>query len=373
MQCRLGVLPLWAICLALAAISAYGQEETAGGNDARHRPPPPGTVEMKGLDAQIPAGGTVQMQQRLTQPRPVASGGTGGRLVGDINGVSVYSPLGDTAAVGVVHTGFLSLNFISPLSDLGTSEYPIITVTMNVPSTAVARSTYSMGISGTLQTSSGLLTILDKPGTLTIGGSLSVSGIYPGGGTWPAGTVITIAGSGFQPKTRISTPLKTCNPTYISPTQMTIELHQAATLDNQPFQLKNPDGSQVTFYSYLRSVFVQAPTRALLTQTEPVFQQLTRTSANIGPIPALPATQFIGVALQNPSQNYVTVTLQRQNDGFTNTIVLSPFSKVMDTLSVLLGNTVSAGETVTITAPSGIQVLGLYGDDNAGTVMPFLP
>jgi hypothetical protein len=49
-------------------------------------------------------------------------------------------------------------------------------------------------------------------------------------------------------------------------------------------------------------------------------------------------------------------------------------SRVMDELSVLLGGIpVTAGDVVNVTATSGVQILGLSGDDAAGTVTPFLP
>ena len=36
-------------------------------------------------------------------------------------------------------------------------------------------------------------------------------------------------------------------------------------------------------------------------------------------------------------------------------------------------NGVGAGDVVTVTATSGVQILGLQGDENAYTITPFLP
>jgi TerC family integral membrane protein len=43
---------------------------------------------------------------------------------------------------------------------------------------------------------------------VTIGGSVSISGIVPGGGTWPIGTLVRIQGSGFGPGSKLLTNVK---------------------------------------------------------------------------------------------------------------------------------------------------------------------
>jgi hypothetical protein len=255
-------------------------------------------------------------------------------------------------------------------------DYPFMTITMDIPATTPAGSTFPLGMADAVfQSPAGPLTFTDpKPGTLTIGGSVSVRGVFPGGGTWPAGTIITVRGNGFQPATKISAKMKISNVTYISSTEMRFSLQESVTMDTQPLQLGNPDGSQVVFYSYLRGAPVSKPSRVLLQNTEPVFQALTHSLAVVGPLSANAAGQFTALAVQNPSQGPVVVTFQLQSTGVTTTVLLPSGGRVMDDLSALLGGaSVGAGDVVTVTATSGVQIVGLQGDESASTITPFLP
>lgn len=356
---------------ALAVIPAHG----GGGSDTSG----PGTAEVRTLNERVPAGGTVQVKNLLTQPNPISSGGAGVALDGfSVDGVAITSPLGDTAGAAVVRDGVLYVSVISPSSDFGTNlDYPFLTVTMDIPATTSAGSTFSLGLAGNtaFQTPTGPLTLVDpKPGTLTIAGTISIHGVYPGGGSWPAGTVITVEGTGFQPQTKISTKMKTTQAIYISPIEMQFTLQEATTLDMQPIQANNLDGSQVVYYSYLRGIPIQPPSRVLLQNTEPIFQTQTHTTAMVGPLTAMGTGQFAALAIQNPNPDPVTVNLHLQSTGATTTINLPSGERVMDEVSALFGGTsIADGDMITVTAFSGIQVFGIYGDENAGTVTPFLP
>src|SRR5205085_7073645 len=95
----------------------------------------------------------------------------------------------------------------SPDSDFGSNlDYPFVTVTLTIPSTVPAGSTYPLSLSNALFVGpSGPFSFTDpKPGTLTVGGSISIRGLVPGGGTWPAGTVITVQGTGFKSTTKLA-------------------------------------------------------------------------------------------------------------------------------------------------------------------------
>lgn len=339
---------------------------------------PTGAIEVKTLSERVPAGGTVQEKFLLTQPRPITSGGWGVSTDGfTVLGVSLSSPLGDTAGTAVSYNGSLYLSVISPNSDFGTNlDYPFVTIAMQIPSTTPAGSTYTLAMpDAVFQSPTGPITLTNtKPGTLTIDGSVSIYGVFPGGGTWPAGTVISVQGTGFQPGTKMSTKMKTSTPVYIGPTEMQFTLQDTTTLDEQPIQVTNPNGSQVVFYSYLRGTLVASPSSELLRATDPIFQTLTRGTATIGPLPAMTPGQFTALAVQNPTAGPVVVTLQLQRTAATTTVMLPSCGRVMDDLSTLLGGAaVGPGDVVTVTATSGVQILGLNGDANAFTVAPFLP
>lgn len=365
--------------LVAGSIPALGSgPNPAGGGGGGGGITAPGAAEIRTLSEKVPAGGTVQVKHLFTQPRPITSSGAFSSLNGfSVDGVAISSPLGDAAGTAVAQNGLLYVNVVSPASDFGMSlDYPFLIVTMDIPGSTAAGSVFPLGISNMIADGpGGPLTLVDpKPGTLTIGGSVSVRGVYPGGGTWPAGTVISVRGTGFQPSTRVSTKMRTSNPVYISPTEIQFALLNTTTLDMQPVQITNPDGSQVTYYSYLRGVLVRPPSRPLLLATEPIFQTQTHGVATVGPLPALAAGQFTALAVQNPTAGPVVVSFHLQRTGTTNIVQLPSGGRVMDELSALLGGAaLTPGDVIDVAATSGVQILGMQGDARTGTVTPFLP
>ena len=334
-------------------------------------------AEVRTLSETVPAGGTVQVKHLFTQPRPISSGGTGFAVDSlRIDGVALASPLGDTAGAAVLQNGMLYIAVVSPNSDFGTNlDYPFLTITMDVPASTPAGFTIPLGLTNaSFQSPDGPLTLTDpKPGVLTIGGTLSVQGVYPGGGTWPVDTDITVRGTGFQPGTKLVTKMKTSAPVYVSPTELRFTLQQTATLDQQRILLKNPNGSQVVYYSYLRGVPVSKPASALLQHTEPIFATNTQGSATVGPLGAVTAGQFVALAVQNPSQGSVSVAFHLLRTGTTTTLVLPPGGRVMDDVSNLLHTAVAAGDVINVSSTANVQILGLDCDEKAYTVSPFVP
>lgn len=371
----------FAISVLVAGMAvASGPGSTGGGGGGTGVPgvTPPGAMEVRTLSERIPAGGTVQVKFLLTQPRPITSGGSAFATDGfNVLGVSLTSPLGDTAGTAVSHNGTLYVSAISPLGDFGTNlDYPFMTIALEIPATTPTGTIFPLAMpDATFQGTSGPLTLTDpKPGTLTIGGSVSIYGVFPGGGTRSAGTVISVLGTGFQPTTKIATKMKISTPVYVSPTEMRFSLQETTTMDQQPIQVTNPDGSQVVFYSYLRGTLIASPSHALLRDTDPIFQTTTHGVATIGPLTAMGPGQYTALAIQNPTDGPVAVTFQVQSTGATTIVMLPSSGRVIDDLSTLLGGAaIGAGDIVTVTSTSGVQILGLNADDVAYTVAPFLP
>ena len=361
------------ICAA-SVLFASGTGTTGGTGGVT----PVGFAEVRTLNETVPAGGTAQVKMLFTQPRPITSTGVGFDMSGcSVDGVAFFSPLGDTAGTAVLRNGKLYLSAISPSSDFGTNlDYPFLMITMDVPAWIAKGSTFPLALSeANFITPDGPLTLVDpKPGTLTVAGSVSVRGVFPGGGTYPAGTVISVRGTGFQPGTKLSSKMKTSNAAYISPTELRFSLQQTTTMDTQPILVQNPDGSQVTFYSYLKGAPVGTPSRVLLQKTEPIFQLLTHGVATVGPLPTLASGQFVGLAVQNPTPGPVVVTFRMEATGATSMLQLASGIRVMDDLATLLGvPSLAAGDVVSVTSTSGVQILGLFGDESLGMVKPFLP
>jgi hypothetical protein len=366
----------WGLCLTSTLLAGGGP--SGGGGGTTTGVTAPNAVEVRTLSERVPAGGTVQFKFLFTQPRPIGSSGSSFSTFGfDVNGVSISSPLGDSAGAAVWRNGKLYISVVSPTSDFGTSDYPFLTATLSVPATTQVGSTYPIALSdATFIGPAGPLTFTDpKPGVLTIGGSVSIHNVVPGGGTWPAGTVVKVEGTGFVPLTKITGKMRMSNAVYDSPTEMHFTLlDSSTTMDMQPLTATNPDGSQLTYYSYLRGVPVKSPSTPLLQLTDPIFPLQTHGISTIGPLGAMGSGQYAAFAVQNPTQGPVVVTFFVNSTGEQTTVTLPPLGRVMDELTALLGGVaLSPADTVTVFATAGVQMLGLLCDDNAATVAPFLP
>jgi hypothetical protein len=338
---------------------------------------PPGTAEIRVFNEMSTVGGTVQVKTMFTQPHPISSGG--GRFATadmSVDGVAVSSPSGTSAGAALVHGGFLDISLISPSSDLGTAlDYPFLTVTLDVPKLATAGASIPLDMGGlTLLAPDGPITLLSpKIGTLTLTSSVSISGVYPGGGTWPAGTRVSVKGAGFQRNTKLTTKMKTSAPVLVSPTEMEFTLQQAATLDQQPIQASNPDNTHVTYYSYMRGVLIQRPSSSILRRTEPIFPSAAQITAAIDIQASSTPDQFTAIALQNSNPGPVSVQFQLQSTGATATFVIPSGGRLMDDLAAILSTAVPSGDRVTISSTSGVQIVGLVADPIAETITPFVP
>lgn len=337
--------------------------------------PTPGIAEVAIGNEVIPAGGTVQVKYRLTTPRPIFGGGP--KLLSydfNLNGIGVNSPLGDTYGVGLCKDGTLAVEIVSPSGDYGTADYPFLTVAMTLPLTAKSGAVYPLVFPETVyQSPAGPVTLQNlRPGNLTVGGSLSIHGMVPGGGTWPAGTAIRLQGTGFLPKTVVTSKMRTTNALYVSPTEMVFYLSTATTLDSIPVTATNPDKSSVTYYSYLRGVPVSQPTKLMLQKADPIFQTLTNTAATVT-MPVLAATQFLALAVQNPLSYPVSVSFNNQRTGQTVFVSLPFAGRLMDDIAGIFNAPPQAGDVITINATAGVQMLGLTGDEAVYTLKPWLP
>jgi hypothetical protein len=341
----------------------------------KQNPNPPNTAEVRVSNATIPAGGTVQAQFSLTEPHPITSTGAGYALDDmSVDGVAVWSPIGDACGVGVVNNGKLYVSGVSPSGSLGNSiDYPFLTITTDIPATAATGTSFPLTLNSDtfLSTATGPLTLVIKPGTLVIGGSVSIRGLYPGGGTWPAGTLVRVMGTGFKTNTHLTTKFKTNTITFVSANEFDLTLKETTTLDSQIVTVVNPDGSTATYYSYLRGVMVRKPARVLLQQSEPAFPQQTHAIASLT-VPNLTSSQFVALALQNPNPGPLVVTFQL--GAQTSTVVLPSGYRVMDDLATLLNlPTVNPGDTVSVTSTAPLQIMGLLVDESNVTVTPLIP
>jgi hypothetical protein len=268
--------------------------------------------------------------------------------------------------------GHIRVAIYSPNSTLGTDGYPVLTLTLDAPPLPVGTQ-LTAPLQGITITGPGGPLVLDvsHPVTITIGGSLSVSGVFPGGGTWPAGTVLSLRGSGFQPRTTVNAHLQSTPAVYVSSNELRLTLTHDQTIDRTLFEVANPDGSQQKFYSYLRGTLIQPPSQALLQASEPIFSTVTHATAGVT-VPPLLDSKFVAIAVQNPNPGPVSVSVSIPATGDTASVYLPSQGRLVEDLSVLLRRRLNTGEQVSISATSPIQMVGIFGDQAAVIVSPIL-
>src|SRR5215467_10175721 len=160
----------------------------------------------------VPPGGTLQLQLFTTEPKPILKGGQrvgfSSNFLGAVQGMGIYSPLGDVSGVAVTRNGTTRVNLSSPLTNLGTdSDDPMVTVTMPVSRTAANGQSSNLSldpkVSSWLDPDSQKYPVELTSGSVTVGGTFSVSGVVPSSGVVPAGTKLVINGMGFPQRVRV--------------------------------------------------------------------------------------------------------------------------------------------------------------------------
>ena len=362
------------VCFCSIAAAVYASGGKSGSEDSTAA----NSAEVLISKETAPAGGTVQIKFSTTSPQPIMSGATGFDGY-SLDGVSLSSPLGDAAGIALQRGSAIQILPLSPSGDLGTGDYPFLTVTMTLPQALAAGTVVPVDLSRdtALANAAGPVAVSTKPGSITVGGTFSINQVIPGGGTYPGGTVVRILGQGFQPNAGLHTvEVNFSSYKVVSPTEIDFVLKEQSNLDNTSVQVSSGGNTQ-TFYGYVRGQSLQPPSRTLLTSVDPAFQRVTHALAQAGPFAAQADGQYVALALQNPNPGPAAVTLTLTHaDGSTvsNLIVLPSGTKIMDDVVALTrADFLGAGDMLNLTSTAAIQILGIYADETSGTATPFLP
>jgi hypothetical protein len=335
-------------------------------------------------DETVPAGGLAQMKVLLTSPKPIMSGDMAmdmsAVMFDSINGIALFSNTGDVVGAATVNGGKVNVRFTSPNQTFGTNaDYPLLTIALTVSKNAIAGQKYPVILDPTASLWQDLLgspiAFEFKQGSITVGGSVSITNVVPGGGILPAGATFTIFGTGFTPSTKVAIRgLSIDSIQYQNSTQIRVKLKQPGMLDGTMIQVTNPDASSDTYYSYLRGVPVGQSTRALLNHTVPVFSILTATLATLTPAASTDASSFTAIAVQNPALVSSDVTIEAHAAGGAlvagTTVKLASGSRITREIFELFGTNVPAGGYLRIASSQPVQMLGLNGNDATGIVLP---
>jgi hypothetical protein len=330
-----------------------------------------------------PPGGVVQMKLMVTAPTPISSGGPDFSLDSTFDavwGIELLNPTGDVNGAAVINGSKVNVFYITSTGAQGT-DYPIMTVALHVRPDAAPGSQTQFSLDPSSTWMLGLLGPASltpmTPATVTVGGTISISNVVPGGGALPAGSVVSIQGMGFQAKTQIQlNAIKASSISVISSNEIQFTLSETTNMTGQKIQVVNPDGSQDTYFSYLRGVPLLKSARPLLQNTVPIFSSLTYSRAVFGPLGTLQTNQFSGVAVQNPGAvaAYVTISLYSAQNVYLggSTINLPPGYRFMaETSELANGVAPSLGSYVVVSSTQPLQNFGFIADGSQSTLLPF--
>jgi hypothetical protein len=352
---------------------------------AQGGPGPSGSTNQVSLhipNEMAPAGGVAQMKLMVTTPTPITSGGPSFAFDATFDavwGIELFNSNGDENGAAVIDGSKVNVFYTTSSVAPGT-DYPIMTVALHVRPDAVPgwQTQFSLDPS-----SSWVLGLLGPatlkpmtPANVTVGGTISVTNVVPGGGLLPAGSIVSIQGMGFQSKTQVQlNAIKASSITVISSNLVQFTLAEATNMTGQKIQVVNPDGSQDTYFSYLRGLPLFTSNRPLLQNTLPIFSSLTHSSAVYPPIGGLPASQFSGVAVQNPNLTPAAVTISlysAQNVPLgSSTISLPSGYRFIAETSELTNAAIQTGNYFVVTSTLPVQSFGFIADQSQSTLLPF--
>jgi hypothetical protein len=338
----------------------------------------------------VPAGGLAQMKVQLTSPKPITSGNMDIDMsdvsFDSIDGIALFDSSGGVGGAAVVKNGKINVQFTSPKGTFGVDDddYPLLTVALTLSKSATPGQSFPVTLNPSASIWDDLLgapiAFEFQQGKLTVGGSVSITNVIPGGGTLPGGATFSVFGTGFTPQTKVSLRgINASNIQYVSPTQFLVTLHETGTLDGALITVQNPDNSIDTYYSYLRGVPVGQSTRPLLAQTTPVFSIATANQAILPPTISsqVNPAYFTALALQNPNAATASVTVEAlaANGGLigSRVVTLPSGARISREVSEWFGVALPTGGYLQVISTQPVQVLGLLGNDRTGVVLPVMP
>jgi hypothetical protein len=372
--------------LCVFVVVAQAQDGTGGAGNTGGRGPGGGKgapqIAFRIPDETAPPGGVAQMKLLVTEPTPISGGRphpTYSRALFDqVLGVEIFNPQGDVSGVAQVNGDSIWVSFISA-GNGGGNDYPFMTLALHVRSDAAPGSTTQFGLSSDSAwavngVAAGMKPI--TPANVSVGGSISITNVVPGGGLLPAGSVVKIDGMGFVPHTQIQIA-NLANPaiTVVSPTEIDVVLSEATDMTGKKIQVTNPDGSQDTYYSYLRGVDLGPSGFSLLQSAVPVFSSMTHSTATFTQIAPWLGSQFTGFAFQNPGSAASDVTLSLYTTlGVpmgTATMTIPPGYRLMREIGELTGTEPLPGCYLRVSATQPVQMFGFLADNSTQSITPF--
>src|SRR6266849_5087352 len=355
----------------------------ASASSAQVAPP----VSLRIPDEREPPGGLLEMKVALTEPEPIVTGGCtlefGPAPLGAVQDVALFSPTGNVSATAVIDGGRIYIAFNSPDGTFGTGGRDLTIAALAIP----VRDDANPGDQSPLTLDPNASWWVDpfgelygqevRQGLLTVGGTLSITDVVPGSAFAPAGSTIAVLGMGFQPGARVQIEGVDVGPTgFVSPTRLEVTLAGGALMHGKRIRVRNADQTMATYDSFLRTTPLGESSRLLLARTVPIFSLTTFAEAYFNPF-ANPE-HFSALAFRNPESQSADISLDAYSAAgepiASTTLTLPGAQRISREVSELFPDAVfPTGGYVRAVSTIPIQVLGLLGDDAAGTVLPVDP
>jgi hypothetical protein len=332
-------------------------------------------------DETVPPGGIAQMKVLVTEPTPTTSGGPRIATLGyaTVRGIQLFNPTGDVNGVAMLGTSMISIESVTSTGTQG-SDYPIMIVSLQLPQNISVGTKNSFNLDPSSTWTLGLLgTATMKPitpATITVGGSISITDVVPGGGVQPAGTVIHVQGIGFQPGTQVQlSNIKASSIAVTSSQEIDIVLAEPTQMTGKKIQVTNPDGSQDTYFSYMRGIPFNLSSEPLLASALPIFSSVTYSRAVFATADTSTG-EFSGIAVQNPNQNDATLTFSLFSSldaplG-SSTVVIPSGNRMMRDMTELTGVTPPPGSYVVVSSDAAVQMFAFLANSVTQTVVPYV-
>lgn len=367
----------------LLAQSTPGGSGTTGGgpNNPGSCPAPTRQISLHIPNETAPPGGIVQMKVLVTEPAPVSSSGPRIPIPRTIlpKGIQLFNPNGDVSGVAMIGPSLISIASITSTGTQG-SDYPIMILSFQLPPDISVGTQLPFSLDPSSTWTLGLLGVATMkpipPATITVGGSISITDVVPGGGLLPSGTVVSVQGIGFQPGTQVQlSAVKASSITVVSPQEIQITLAEPTQMTGKKIQVTNPDGSQDTYFSYMRGTPLGQSIQSLLASAVPIFSTVTYSQAEFASEDNVSTNEFSGVAVQNPNLTPANVTFTLFSSSNTplgsSTISVPSGYRMMRSMVELTGVAPPQGSYMVVSADTSVQMFAFVGDNVMGTVVPY--
>lgn len=319
-------------------------------------------VSLAVSDEIAPAGGVVQIKVFLTEPKPIVRTG----MAMDLNATFIDEVLGVSAAGGATgvarySNGRLRIELNGLFAVPPARDYPIVTIAIRLqpflPPGARIPVQLDLGNSFWLAPGGQPYAEEARPGSITVGESMYISNVLPGGGTIPPGGTFRITGAGFASNARVQ--MEGARPSAITPTEITMTAREPVRLDGERIRIANPPGGEQVYFSYLRGIKTQWTAQPALEGMVPVFSTNAARFA-IVPLANQPGV-VTAVGLQNPTATPVTLSLVLRSPAYMPlacaTVTLGAHEVTLRSAEELFGSALPAhAYLLQVNSPAAFQL-----------------